>query len=430
MLWWVNEFKVDGLRLDMTKNCASDYLLKQIVEEVNHHNPDVFLIAEDGRDNKFATTQYNTYKLSHEDSLGMIDENVNNIAYKNWQTYPAELGYDTEWDFPLMHVLKDTLADSKDLDMWKLDHLIKNSKYRVKYVMSHDEIGNIDGTRLIPKAIAAELGLFFKVPGESDAQKGQRAAHLGQKLAEFSVQNDLNTVSDDKLKTFARQHGMVDSATITTGDLRTAFNIAKARHKLSLAVPLTIPGPKMFFQGDDEMNLSRFKFFREFSSDSYDRENEKGYVESIINQKGYDTLEAIARKDSMIDSVPQSETSHSEEIRRFSSDLIGLVKGSKALKSGDMINTWNDFKNNIHIHQLKKDDDEVLVIKNFGNTLHDKNYWYSGFPDGNWKEVFNSDSEIYGGGNNVNEGKNSTINRNKQNLTIAPNSVIILQKIK
>ena len=34
-LWWANEFKVDGLRLDMTKLCGSDYLLKQIVTEVN-----------------------------------------------------------------------------------------------------------------------------------------------------------------------------------------------------------------------------------------------------------------------------------------------------------------------------------------------------------------------------------------------------------
>ena len=34
-LWWANEFKVDGIRLDMTKMCGSDYLLKQIVSEVN-----------------------------------------------------------------------------------------------------------------------------------------------------------------------------------------------------------------------------------------------------------------------------------------------------------------------------------------------------------------------------------------------------------
>ena len=42
---YAKEFHVDGIRFDMTKDCESDYLLKQIALELNHHAPNVFTIA-------------------------------------------------------------------------------------------------------------------------------------------------------------------------------------------------------------------------------------------------------------------------------------------------------------------------------------------------------------------------------------------------
>ena len=51
--------------------------------------------------------------------------------------------------------------------------------------MSHDEIGNEDGTRFIPKYLVRHLDLFNKVDGNNDSKKGQNAAHLAQRLAEL-----------------------------------------------------------------------------------------------------------------------------------------------------------------------------------------------------------------------------------------------------
>ena len=57
-LWWANEFKVDGIRFDLTNETDSDWLLRQIVVELNKHNPDVFLIAEDHQHKRHTITSY------------------------------------------------------------------------------------------------------------------------------------------------------------------------------------------------------------------------------------------------------------------------------------------------------------------------------------------------------------------------------------
>ncbi len=424
-LWWVNEFKVDGIRFDMTKLCKSDYLLKQIVAEVNEHNPDVFLIAEDGRDNKSTITAYDKYEMTHDDELRMIDESVNNIAEKKWHTYPNEIGFDSEWDFPFMHDIKDALLTPSPVLLGKIDNRIRNSAYRVKYTMSHDEIGNEDGTRFIPKVIARELDLFLKVSGASDAEKGQRAAHVSQKLAELVVSDKFNEMTEDELKEYETNAGLQEF--IPKETVRTAFHIALAKQKLGFGTVFTVPGVKMFFQGEDEADLSNFKFFREFSDEKKLREINPDYTKNIINQKGYDTL--YAKSDSMLGRVP--ETAKYKEIKNyvqgFCVQLAKLVKENKTFQSGDIVATYQDNYNNVHTHHLKKNDEEFLILKNFGQSFHPNSYYYDSFPQGNWKEVLNSDSREFGGGGFTNGDK--IISKENQKINIAPNSIIILKKV-
>ena len=215
---------------------------------------------------------------------------------------------------------------------------------------------------------------------------------------------------------------------ISTRAIKNAFENAKAKHKLGLATVFTIPGPKMYFQGDEELNLSRFKFFREFSDEDYNRENKEGYVDWVVSKKGYDWYEPLARKDSLIDSVEASNKTYSEQIKRFSSDLSDLVRSSDALTKGEIVSTKKDAINNVHIHQLKHNDEEILVIKNFGSKFHN-DYSIEWFPEGRWEEVFNSDSDFYGGMNFVNAHRGSDISWNNQKINLAPNSVSILRKV-
>ena len=79
---------------------------------------------------------------------------------------------------------------------------------------------------------------------------------------------------------------------------------------------------------------------------------------------------------------------------------------------------------------MSSGNEEILVIKNFGWGFHNNEYGYGGFPnDGTvWEEIFSSDDEKYGGMGYKNKDRKDITNIN-QNLSLAPNSFIILRKI-
>ena len=187
----------------------------------------------------------------------------------------------------------------------------------------------------------------------------------------------------------------------------------------------------MFFQGDDEADLSYFKFFRELSDDVDKREANPSLRDEIVRQKGYDTLESVARPDSVVGSVKTGglyKTLREENIK-FNSDLKKLLDESEVLAKGEMIGTYKDNVHMVHTHHLKLGNEELLVIKNFGYGFHSDNYSYYGFPQyGNWKEIFNSDAKEYGGSGYSNDDR-TDINYKNQNLSLAPNSFIILKKV-
>ena len=107
--------------------------------------------------------------------------------------------------------------------------------------------------------------------------------------------------------------------------------------------------------------------------------------------------------------------------------MTKLLKEHPALRVGDIIETFQDNYNNVHTHHLKKDDEEFLILKNFGQAFHSDSYYYVNFPQGEWKEVLNSDSTKFGGGGFTNEDK--VITKNNQGINMAPNSIVILKKI-
>lgn len=428
-LWWANEFKVDGLRLDMTKLCGSDYLLKQIVTEVNEHFPNVFIIAEDGRDNKESVTRYEEQQGSHKENLNFIDTQVDFIANRGWFSTPGNIGFDSEWDFLFMHVLKKAILEPGANLLSTLDGRLKGSQHRIKYVMSHDEIGNEDGTRLMTKVISRQLDLFNKVNGYGDAEKGQRSAHTAQKLVELVVSKEFKSMSNEDLDSKEKELGI--NTFISKEALMDAFNTAIAKQKLAMGTVMTVPGPKMYFQGDDEADLSYFKFFREFSGEKEAREKSEDLKNSIISTKGYDTLEELARKDSILGRIKPAGLYKDlqMQMKKFNSDLRNIMRNCPSLQKGDIVGTYNDNNHNVHIHHLKLGDEELLIIKNFGHGFHDKNYEYYGFPQNSqWEEIFTSDEVEYGGSGYTNKNRKDAITNLNQHLSLAPNSFIILKK--
>lgn len=428
-LWWANEFKVDGIRFDLTSSCDSDYLLRQFAVELNEHAPNVFLIAEDHRNKRpEITSYYAPPTFSHDENLEFIDRSVksNNIGQ---ETVPKRLGFDSEWDSQYKESVERAVLEPSVFALDDIDKYLPTSHYRIKYGYSHDEIGNEDGTRFIPKYMARHFNLFISVDGDSDASKGQKAAHAAQNLAELVVSAGFENMTNDEIAKAEKSFGV--NRFIPKQELINVFETAVAKQKLMLGTVMTTPGPKMYFQGDDEGDLSYFKFFRELSVDNAKRAANPLEKQKILNQKGYDTLESVARPDCIIDSVPMGGLykNMKQEMVKFNSDLMKLLNSSEVLAKGEIVATYKDNQHLVHSHHLKLGNEELLVIKNYGYGFHNGTYEYYGFPQGGkWKEVFNSDAKEYGGSGYSNAGRED-INNMNQHLSLAPNSFIILQKV-
>ena len=429
-LWWANEFKVDGIRLDLTKDMDSDYTLRQIALELNEHNPNVFVIAEDHRNKMHSLTSYYTPdRMTHNEQIEDIDNRIECIR-KGWKDSPWSIGIDSEWDSNYRSSLIDNVLSPNGANLNKLDENLASSHYRVKYGLSHDEIGNEDGTRLIPKYLVRHFFLSSKVDGANEASRGQKAAQASQKLAELIVSKEFENLTNSELAVAEKNIGLNEF--IPKIDLINAFKSALAKQKTVLGTVMTTPGPKMYFQGDDEVDLSQFKFFRELSGDRVQRGSDPREIFKIYKEKGYDTLEKFARPDSTLGKVKYGGmfADVPNEMIKYSQDLRALIDKYPSIEKGEISGTYKDFNNNIHIHKLKYENEETMVIKNYGTGFHNKSYGFDGFPDNSvWEEVFNSDDVKYCGGGYSNAGRKD-ITRNNQNLSVAPNSIVVLRRVK
>ena len=430
-LWWANEFKVDGIRFDLTYDTESDWLLRQIVIELNYHNPDVFLIAEDHQKKRHAITSYwENDKLGHEERLNYIDSQVDNITKGFPKTIPWSIGFDSEWDSQYKDAITKMAITPNNTLLDEIDQYLPTTHYRVHYTYSHDEIGNWDGTRFIPKYLVAHLDLFNKINGNNNQEKGQKAAQASQKLAELIVSKEFGDMTNDELTEKQKEFGM--HSFVSKGDLINTFNTAIAKHRLILGTVYTTPGPKMFFQGDDIADLSHFKFFREFSDEKTKRKADSSVAQNAENKYGYDSLEELARPDSIVGRVKPTGMFKDiqKNMREYTTDLKDLLDKNPALSKGNIIATYKDNNHNVHIHHLKYKDEEILVIKNFGWGFHNNEYGYDGFPNegSKWQEIFSSDNKKYGGMGYTNQHR-SDITKENQHLSLAPNSMIILKKI-
>ena len=430
-LWWANEFKVDGIRFDLTSRTESDWLLRQIIVELNEHNPDVFTIAEDHKNKRHSITSYwDNPDISHEDNVNFIDNAIENNRRGFQPVVPWSIGFDSEWDSQYKDAVSKMALTPNNTLLDEIDMYLPNTHYRVHYAYSHDEIGNWDGTRFIPKYLVAHLDLFNKMNGNGDQDKGQKAAQAAQKLSELIVSKDFGNMTDEELNEYEKKLGL--HTNVSKGNLMDAFNTAIAKQRLILGTIYTTPGPKMFFQGDDIADLSHFKFYREFSDEYEERLKSDKIKNDAVAKYGYDYLEEIARPDSVVGRVkPRGMFKDLQKnMRLYTSNLRSLLDENPEIKSGKIVATYKDNNHNVHIHHIKDGDAEVLVIKNFGWGFHNNEYGYAGFPgDGSkWAEIFSSDDKKYGGMGFTNSYR-ADITRENQHLSLAPNSMIILKKI-
>ncbi len=424
---WIDNYHCDGLRLDMTKFMESDSTMKQIAKEINYHCPEAFLIAEDGRNDERVTkplTEIDTDEKSHVNSIENIeDANLD------------ELGFDSEWAFSYYHALKDAMYGSSDME--SLNEACNNAQNNVKYVMSHDEIGNFEGSRLIPKLMTPMLNLNNNIVlNENDIERAeklsrkngsdfdsakqtvifQKAQLVSEKLAVMLLTGGLdkyNTtgldeeeeekINEDFDKNILQKLGIRENSGITYNMLKVIYDECFSKSKMALVRTYSIPGPKMIFQGDENADLTPFRFFREFESipDEDYLYVEKGYKQGLP-----------AFKESVLGNISYSDSAERKmnEYEMLVSDLNRISEENPALTKGHLK------KENAVLHPISQvlgthsvyNDNEIFSITNFKNASYpriDATSYYIKFPKGRWMEILNSDGRKYGGSGKYNNKK-------------------------
>ncbi len=412
---WVVNYHCDGLRVDMTKFMCSDFTMKEMVAEVNYHAPFVFMIAEDGRDNdnrvtnNFTPAEYEENELKHEQFINKIKQNDVSLA---------ALGFDTEWDFPFHKQIAASVLgmwDCRIKNLCDFDYSLRDAQTRVKYIMSHDEIGNIDGTRLISKILAKELNLESCVCECKPDIMCKYAAHAAHKLSVSFITGEYEKMTEEERKIFCKQNNL--TVCFSPDEVFNAYKQAVKKHKLVLGKVYSIPGAKMVFQGDEEANLSYFKFFRKFSTGS----------EPYLRDKGYEPGLSAFLDSKLTSVVPSEKYAYiNNAVRNYVRDLNILCSKNIALASGHIEKTIVHENSDTHAIYTRKIYNEIFSVSNFSNISYKDNYGIM-FPKGKWREIFNSDEIKYFG-----EGKylnNNNIKEQFSYISLPASGITFFEKV-
>lgn len=461
---WVANYNVDGLRLDMTKFMESDFTMKQIAAEINHHFPDVFLIAEDSRQGIAAddteywedytklhdarvTSPLEDYEISEGNTqehcryIDEIDATIEEFIKEGATFHPMlrNLGYDSEWDFSFHHNLDGTIFayNNGSFNEEILENLVEaiyQSQKNVKYVTSHDETGNYDGTRPVVKYLVPKLNLSSYIILNNEDKKrvedfvklknttyeNARYIVLMQKT-QLACEGLTKLLSEGKLDSYKykkydkfysevlAKFNIRKDSKITYQRLLRSYERSLAQFRMAQALTAAIPGPKMVFQGDENLDITSFRFFREFEG--------KKYEDYLKTEKGYEPGEP-ALLASKLDGIDYSEASKTrmEQHANLTKDLNRLNKENPALTRGSLVINEDGLKDYIIHNNIiglhTKDEEtgnEFFIVTNFGTSEYPNIFnedYYLQFPKGEWEEVLNTDNVKYGGYNkHLNEDK-------------------------
>lgn len=475
---WIDNYHCDGLRLDMTKFMESDYTMKQIAAEINYHRPDAFLIAEDSRANVGVNKDgsfYDNYDEPHDkrvtnplkqfESAEGQSENEHCNAIENIsqsKTSLGRLGYDSEWDFNYFHSLKDGLYGVVDLD--RFEKAIYCSQDRVKYVMSHDEIGNYEGSRLIAKLMVPMLHLNENIIlGDEDLSRAekfsklkncsiddakatisaQKAQFCAEKLAIMLQTGELDKYNTNGLTSKRWVHaieqafkdevleplGIDKSSGITLDLIKTMYLKSFDINKMALARTFSIPGPKMIFQGDEKADMTPFRFFREFQSIP----NE----DYLYYEKGYKPGRS-ALEESKLGSLRYTPSAKNimNKFSNLTKDLNILNEKNPALTRGTLI-PENTVKHQasqlLATHSVDNESkNEIFTITNFNAADYPRigaADYYINFPQGQWVEILNTDDKKYGGNGNINTSPVYSDGQHNSPIKISGYSTLIFKRV-
>lgn len=465
---WIHNYHCDGLRLDMTKFMNSDTTMQQIAAEVNYHFPDAFLIAEDGRSNISVRgdDHWHDWWQPHDERV-IIPLRPHEVAYNKTEEEHNEqidriskgkvtlsrLGFDSEWDFHYYHTLTKVAYGEADLDA--LERAIVESSKRIKYTTSHDETGNMDGTRVIAKYMVPLLNLSEHTYIDfEDTDRAFKYVAMKQKEGvDMSFDEALSIVKSQKVQQNSMrlaqlvQDGTIESylekprmpfeqdvlsqlqvANLTPEKILDSFDEALRIYRSIEALKYFSPGPVMTFQGEECIDMSKFNFFREFESIKNEDylETQKGYpngIQAFLNSK--------------LGTYPTNQTGrkNSQQFKQLIKDLNKFKDDNPSSTCGHIVltNSVKHYKNpTLGLHSVdEKSKNETFVVSNFSKESY-PNYEIE-MPFGAWEEVINTNNVCYGGdGNNLNTNLvcSSGNRKIKTRISLPAQTTVIFRRVR
>ena len=150
-------------------------------------------------------------------------------------------------------------------------------------------------------------------------------------------------------------------------------NWAEARARFAAGMTLLSAGTPMFFMGEEI---------------------------GAANPFTYDTF--LQNREDLIGAA----TEVGAHLFRYYQDLIQLSKRNAAIRSRTIEVAVNDNDNRVITFHRWDDTGEFIIVGNFGDAPFASGYWIHSdrIGDAGWTEIFNSDSQVYGGSNVGNAG--------------------------
>jgi 1,4-alpha-glucan branching enzyme len=185
----------------------------------------------------------------------------------------------------------------------------------------------------------------------------------------------------------------VDGAALT-GDTR---RWAEARVRFAAGMTLLSAGTPMFFMGEE---IGAQKFYR--------------YNDFMQNRED----------------IVGDTTGTGAALFRYYCDLIRLSETSAAIRSRNIEVTIADDANRVIAFHRWDDNGEFLVVGCLGNAAFANGYWIHGDRLGAaaWTEIFNSDSQDYGGWNIGNGGRTLAAVNSALNVIIPAAGLIVFRR--
>ncbi len=420
---WIDNYHIDFIRADQTPEMHSNYTMKQVAQEVRYHFPHTVIHWEDHRTSDGLTRDLTPEEVPYND-LSAHRKAISKTEADDVSLY--NIGGNEHWDFAFSHSIEALLLNKTIMgynpSVYTLVDNIKDIG-GTKYFMSHDEIGNDNGTRLMTKVINKDLDIDHHLSykdGENSAQRRIRGLDTIQDLFaayEFDKDN-----WDEKFDEISEKNGLKG---ITKKQFENEAERAKDKHKQAIGLLFMVPGSKMIFQGDAYGEINPFRFTRNQAVDEPNLEEEKGY----------DFKEAF--KESKID--PEHHTIYG--IHRLSHVMSRLVKRNPALqdvqamdKLDAMVPLVDDNNKVIAIKRFNDKGNSVIAFYNFGGD-NLKNYHLNNsseiFGNDDWEETINSNDIRYGGSGKCRNSRYEKFAVDKNvDINIPANGFVILEKAR